>query len=101
MPANILNQNGRLIISGDLNFSTVTTLWKQSLPLLSAVEEINFDLSQVKSSNSAGLALLLEWLKYAKRVKKTIRFSEIPNQLKSILSAGGIEDLICNRSQSL
>jgi phospholipid transport system transporter-binding protein len=87
-------EKDRLMVSGDLDFSTVMLLWKQSLPLISSVKELNFDLAEVSNSNSAGLALLIEWLKYAKTAKKPIRFMQIPEQLKSIISAAGMDEVL-------
>lgn len=89
-------EKNRLIISGDLNFKTIVLLWKQSLPYLENISHIDIDLSQVTNSNSAGLALLLEWLKYGKREKKTITFNGIPSQLHSIAEVAGIAGLFSN-----
>lgn len=86
----IVNQNGRLIVSGDLNFKTVPKLWEQSLPLLAASPELNFDLEKITFSNSAGLALLIEWMKYAEQSSKKIHFHHIPSQLSSIIDATGV-----------
>jgi len=88
--ARIVNQNGHLIVSGDLNFLTVPLLWEQSLPLLSAYLELNFDLEKVTSSNSAGIALLIEWIKYAENSHKKINFYHISPQLSSIMNALGV-----------
>jgi len=67
MTASVRLENNRLMVSGDLNFVTVPELSAQSLPLLMECNALQFDLSRVTSSNSAGLALLLEWLKHAKK----------------------------------
>lgn len=87
-------QQDRLIVSGDLDFSTVVIVWNQSLPLIQSLNELNFDLTEVSSSSSAGLALLIEWIKYAKRAKKPIQFTHIPEKLKSIISAAGIDGVL-------
>lgn len=89
--ASIIQQGGRLIVSGDLNFATVAILWEKSQSFLFSLPALDFDLSQVSSSNSAGLALLVEWIKYANRANKPIKFTEVPSQLKSILSASGMD----------
>ncbi len=88
--ATLVDENGRLTVSGELNFETVTTLWKQSLLFLAKYPVIHIDLSKVTTSNSAGLALLVEWLKYGKREKKTIHFSGIPLQLQSIAEVANV-----------
>ena len=95
--ASITFQNNRLMVSGDLGFQTVMHVWAQSLPLLAqanTVSELQFDLSNVISSDSAGLALLLEWVKYAKRINRKISFQYLPAQLNSIIAVAGISDLI-------
>ena len=88
-----MQSDNRLALSGDLTFVTVPEIWKQSLVLFSTIPELNFDLTEVKSSNSAGLALLIEWLKYAKTQNKKISFQHVPTQLKSLIQAAGVEKL--------
>ena len=92
--ADIVNQENRLMISGDLNFSSVPHVWQKSLPLLASQSTFDFDLSAVTSVSSAGLALLIEWLKYARKQHKTCRFFHVPQQLLSIAEAAGIANLI-------
>ncbi len=92
--ASITVENNHLMISGELNFSTVTGLWNASLALLPQQNELHFDFSKVTSSNSAGLALLIEWLKYAKQKNKVINFKNIPPQLLSIAKVSGIEERV-------
>lgn len=90
----ITEKNGLLYIAGELNFSTVVTLWKDSLALLAPRAELHFDLSQVGSCDSAGLALILEWIKFAEKNNKTIKFSHIPKQLESIVRVSGIHQIL-------
>jgi phospholipid transport system transporter-binding protein len=89
-----LLENGYLEISGPLNFINVTELWDQAMLLLAKPAEINIDLGKVSSSNSAGLALLLELVKYANKKNKPIRFHRVPEQLVSIATAAGVMDFL-------
>ncbi len=89
--ATIVDEKNRLVVSGELNFETIVVLWKQSLPLLERYPRIDIDLSKVTASNSAGLALLLEWLKYGKSENKVVTFSGMPAQLQSIASVAGVD----------
>jgi phospholipid transport system transporter-binding protein len=82
------------VISGELNFTTAVKLWNESLALMAKASQLNFDFSAVPSSNSAGIALLLEWVKYAKLHQKSIRFNNIPKQLRSIITVSGIEKIL-------
>lgn len=92
--ASISYQNNRLMVSGDLGFQTVMNVWTQSLPLMMQASELQFDLSNVISSDSSALALLLEWIKYAKRMQKNISFQYIPEQLNSIIAVAGIKNIL-------
>jgi phospholipid transport system transporter-binding protein len=86
--------NGSLFVSGKLNFGTVMEVWQQSLPLLSQCKELNFDFSGVSQTNTCALALLLEWLKYAKQHQKPLSFIQLPLKLKAIASIAGIDSLV-------
>lgn len=93
--ASISYQDNHLTLSGDLDFNTVVKLWADSLPLLAqAPAAFSFDLRKVTSANSAGLALLLEWVKYAKQVNKPIQFHHVPAQLVSIATVSGVMSMI-------
>lgn len=92
--AKIALDNDSLVVSGDINFETAVGLWDESLPLLSNCKQLSFDFSQVKSVNSAALALLLEWLKYAKEQNKLVSFNQLPQQLFSIAKVAGVEKLL-------
>jgi phospholipid transport system transporter-binding protein len=94
LQAAIKEQEGCLIVSGDLNFFTVVELWNSSLPLLLNKTSLTFDFSDVTSTNSAGLALLLEWLRYAKRHAQSISFDHMPSQLASIASVAGVTKML-------
>lgn len=92
--ASITLENERLLVTGDLNFKTVLGLWSQSLSLISQCQQLDFDLSNVMTSNSAGLALIIEWIKLAKRTGKAISFHDIPPQLISIAAVSGFGAII-------
>jgi phospholipid transport system transporter-binding protein len=92
--ATVKDENKCLYIAGDLNFQTVMQVWKDSLPLMNKYSTLNLDFSGVKQANSAALALLLEWLHFAKQCQKPISFNQLPAQLRSIASVAGIEELL-------
>jgi len=93
--ATIKQQQDAIVVSGDLNFASVVALWNESLPLLAQQQRaLHFDFSAVSSSNSAGLALMLEWFKYARQKNKSIRFQHVPQQLLSIMAVSGVRSLL-------
>lgn len=92
--ATLVEENQRILVSGTLNFSSIVPLWEASLKLFPKYNAMEIDLANVVAVNSGGLALILEWIKYAKRSQKIIRFINIPLQLQSIAEVGGIDSLI-------
>lgn len=91
--ATIILDRDRIVMSGQLNFTTVAGVWNDSLSLLDRNEKIIIDLSQVVSADSSALALLIEWLKYAEKKHKTILFQNVPAQLQSIARVAGVQHL--------
>lgn len=86
--------DNQIMVSGELNFMTVTNLWNECLPLLQKTTELHFDLSKVTAANSAALALLLEWQKTAATFKKNIFFYNVPDTLLSIAMMTGIDKIL-------
>ena len=87
-------QNETFVITGSLDYSNVNLIYQKSLGHLNAASQLIFDFSQVKSINSSGIALMIEWLKFAKEHKKKIQFHHIPNHLLTISKTAGIDKLI-------
>jgi phospholipid transport system transporter-binding protein len=86
--------HGSWTLGGDLNFSTVPGL-TDGLDIASAERNrISIDLAGVTRSDSAGLALLVEWLREAERLGKTIAFLNMPAQMKSIARVCGLGEVL-------
>ena len=92
--ASIVQKQYQLSVSGELNFKTVMGVWRDSQAFLISSPELIFDLAGVTASNSAGLALLLEWLRYAKRENKKISFLNVPSQLLLIAAVADVKELL-------
>ncbi len=76
--------------SGELSFATVPTLLAQlkSVPNLPTV----IDLQNVTRTDSAGLALLIEFRKQAR--EKPVIFRHLPDQLLSLAAVCGVTELL-------
>ena len=83
--------NGVVKIEGVLDLNTVNSMKKQTISLFAGLSEIQFDLSAVSRSNSAALALLLEWLKMAQKNQISLSFSNFPEHLRQLARVYGIE----------
>ncbi len=85
---------GRWRLSGELDFGTVSGLLKESRAGFSDVDVIEVDLAGVTRADSAGLALLVEWLRAAERIGRPISFVNMPAQMQSIARICGLDDIL-------
>jgi phospholipid transport system transporter-binding protein len=86
--------NGRFKVHGALHAETVTELFERSPELFRDAPQIDIDLSGVPEGDSAGLALLIEWLRLANHNKQKIEFRNLPAQLAALARISAIEDLL-------
>lgn len=96
--ANITYKDKQIFITGELNFFNVVSLYQQSLLLFDHYpelkSELRFDFSGLTSSDSSGLALIIEWIKFAKRNNAAITFSHISKDIRAVAKVAGLDKLI-------
>lgn len=86
---------GRISVSGVLDAVTAPQLLAQSSQHISSADAtVVVDLAGVKESDSAGLALLLEWLRLARRRRQTVRFENLPEQIVALAKISEVEELL-------
>ncbi len=81
-------------VTGALRFSTVSALLESGAAAISAGHAAVIDLSAVSSSDSSGLALLIEWLSVAKDARRGLRYENVPEQLKELARLSDVEGLL-------
>lgn len=82
-------------ISGELNMHTVPEIWRKANALLqSTTQALCFDLAGIQRSDSAGLALLIEWMRAARRMDVPVTFRNLPPQLLQIAQVSGLETIL-------
>ena len=87
--------NGRFEVHGELNKATVPAVWRHANSLIqAATQNLVFDLKAVTRTDSAGLALLLEWMTMARARQLQIHFCNLPAQLWEIAKVSDLEELI-------
>jgi phospholipid transport system transporter-binding protein len=84
-----LDQSGNVVrISGSLTFETVAEFRRSQATAMNALfaaeKAVTIDLESVTRTDSAGLALLLHWLRAATRADSTVELSNLPTQLLAI-----------------
>lgn len=89
---NIIDQgSGEFIIDGDLTFASIDKDTVKSFAFLSSSKEISIDLSKVINTDSAGLALMIEWIKYSRQHRLHLSFKNIPEQLLTLAKLSGFD----------
>ena len=86
--------DGGFVLHCDLTFATVNEVLSESLPLFSGQTSICIDLKDVGESDSAGLALLIEWVSWARENNCDLRFENIPQQLRTMAEISEVSGLI-------
>ncbi len=96
-PVALVDRGGGVFqVHSELSFSTVPELWRQSQGLFSRPDlpRIELDLSQVRFADSAGLALLVAWVRWARTHGKEIHFTQVPQALSALVEAAGLKALL-------
>jgi phospholipid transport system transporter-binding protein len=86
--------DNRLVVEGELDFTTVIGLLADTQPLLDAGADVRIDLQGITRSDSAGLALLIEWMRTAQRLGKAIQFLNIPSQMLDIARVSSLDQVL-------
>ncbi len=88
--------DGHYRVTGVLDAATVPQLLRESEGRIAnaSSSDVHIDLSGVNESDSAGLALLLEWLRLAKNGNLTVHFTNVPRQVAALARISEVEALI-------
>lgn len=84
----------RFVVVGALDFSTVASLVAEGERLFTGTGRLEVDLQGVGTANSAGLALLLEWLHMARRRNLALRFRHLPESLVRIAALTNLTSVL-------
>jgi len=85
---------GRFRVKGPLTFSTVTHVLAAGEKLFAEHDHLDLDLSGVDSTDSAGLALLVEWVGWAHREKRHLKFHHVPKQVIALAHISEVDALL-------
>ncbi len=85
---------GRYAIRGVLGYRTARAVLERSATLFGNAPVIKVDLSGVTEADSAGLALLIEWVSWARDLHREMRFFDLPRQIRAIAQICEVEDLL-------
>ncbi|MBI3571655.1 MAG: STAS domain-containing protein [Gammaproteobacteria bacterium] len=86
--------NGVFEVSGQVTFQSVprflahTDKWLQG-----GAGKVTIDMRGVTLADSAGLALMIEWLQLARSAKRDIVFTNMPDQMRDLIRVNGLTQI--------
>jgi len=84
---------GNYMLKGSLVFNTINKAVLNTLDFKQAPSSITIDLQQVGEIDSAGLALLIEWIKFSQAHQKKLYFDNVPAQLTALAKLSYISEI--------
>ena len=89
----IRREGERMIVSGALTLANVAAVLREGCAAISeGVRTV--DLGEVGELDSSALALLLAWLREAKRLDRGLAFANLPQGLTTIARLYGVAELL-------
>ena len=86
---------GRLIARGALTFETAGRARAQGrIALRNAGPKLAMDCGAISQSDSAGLAVLLDWLAEARRSGRSLRYEQLPAGLLGLARISAVDEFL-------
>ncbi len=84
---------GDFTVSGDMTFPLISRKTVSMINFDGDTDSYRIDLAKVDNADSAGLALLVEWIRQSKKQAKAISFENIPEQLTALAKLSGFNNI--------
>jgi len=88
------NGAGNWLLQGELGFESVAGVLRHAGAMMAGETRLEVDLRDVSRADSAGLALLVEWLRESQHAGNEIVFINVPDQLLSIARVCGLDEIL-------
>ena len=86
--------SGQYRLHGAMTFVTATRGLKLVEPLMRPQARLTFDLSGVMRADSAGVGLLIEWVRLSRKTGSHLRYVHLPDSLRAMIRVGGVEGML-------
>lgn len=90
----------RLRAAGELDYGTAAAALQAGLALIETGPRWTIDLSGITSGDSAGVAVLVEWLSAAAARNATLAFESVPLQMLAIARISELDVLLLSQPES-
>lgn len=90
------------VLQGPLNVQTIRRIWRKGHTLIdhTRANHIELNLQDLTHSDSASVALLLDWLRYAKAQDKTLHLHHVPEKMQEIIRLSNLQNILVFDSPS-
>ncbi len=85
---------GRFSLRGVLSKEVIPALWQQGQELWQGLAEVRLDLADLQHCDSAGLAMLIDWLRIARQRPQRLTLANIPAQIHDLARLSDLEVLL-------
>ena len=83
---------GYYVVKGQLTFAAIDRQTSKALKFQPGQDKICIDLAAVTATDSAGLALMIEWIRLSRLSRIRLSFTHIPEQLLAIAKLSGFDE---------
>lgn len=92
----VVTSPGRFAARGALTFANARSARSEGLHALrtSSARDLEVDCGGIVRSDSAGLAVLLDWMAVMKREGRPLCFSNLPQGLLAVARISGVEEML-------
>lgn len=94
IPAIAATGPGAFSVTGPVTFATAGALLETGRVQFHGQARLTVNLQGVTGVDSAGLALLLEWLRVARADRRAMTFTALPEKLLAIARLSGVDGLL-------
>jgi phospholipid transport system transporter-binding protein len=86
---------GRFALRGALTFTTARAVHEQGRVVIGAAGgDLEFDCQGLTHTDSAGVAVLIDWLSLARRRGRRLRYQGISDSVRAIARISEVDDLL-------
>lgn len=86
--------NDRMNLSGELDADSVPGLLRTTRNAFHKDREMTINLADVTRADSAGVALLLDWLRQARAAQSTLHYHNTPQQMRDMIHFCALEQVL-------
>lgn len=86
--------DGRYLLTGELDFQSAQAALEQGKQLLGGDRAIILDLSGLTRVDSAGLVMILDWWRSARRQGRAFTLEHVPNQMRKLMAVTDLDGVL-------